>query len=171
MSHGLYHKCRLTFSANEFQGENELLGFKGWQPHRTKLLTARDGARKDSNKCTARGCRFMVFAEHSLLFPFAVALKPELSLGCHSWRPLLGTDSWPCRDLCAGWDGNTLERPNCHSEMSCYAQQHLLSQLCNSHWQLAPKNGAILHIPISWPTGFDRGKLGAWRHVLYICDI
>lgn len=75
---------------DEFQGENELLGLKGWQPCRIKFLTAhdlRDGVRKDSNERTARGCRVMVLVgEHSPLFPFAVSLGPDQSLGCHSWQ-------------------------------------------------------------------------------------
>lgn len=154
---------------DEFQGENELLGFKGWQPHRTKLLTACDGARKGSNECTARGCRFMVLAgEHTPLFPLAVALKPALSLGCHSWQTLLGADSWPRRDLCTGWDG--AHAGNDHTAVQKWAallSTHLLPQRC----QRAPKNGAILNIPISGWTGFDRGKLGAQRHISYICDI
>lgn len=46
MSHGLYHKCGLVVCVSrpkdEFQGENELLGLKGWQPCRMKFLTAHD---------------------------------------------------------------------------------------------------------------------------------
>lgn len=48
---------------DEFQGENELLGLKGWQACRIKFLIAHDpsdGGRKASNECTAWGCRIMV---------------------------------------------------------------------------------------------------------------
>lgn len=73
---------------DEFQGENELLGLKGWQPRRIKFLIAHDpsdGGRKDSNECTARGCRIMVrVGQRSPLFPFAVSLGPDQSLDCHS---------------------------------------------------------------------------------------
>lgn len=75
---------------DEFQGENELLGLKGWQLHRIKFLPAhdlRDGVRKDNNVCTARVCRVMVLVgEHSPLFLFAVSFGPDQSLGCHSWH-------------------------------------------------------------------------------------
>lgn len=36
-----------------FQGENEWLGIKGWQPHRIKFLTAHDPSDGGRNECTA----------------------------------------------------------------------------------------------------------------------
>lgn len=83
---------------DEFQGENELLGLKGWQLHRIKFLPAhdlRDGVRKDNNVCTARVCRVMVLVgEHSPLFSFAVSFGPDQSLGCHSWRQFVLLLHW-----------------------------------------------------------------------------
>lgn len=36
-----------------FQGKNEQLGIKGWQPHRIKFLTAHDPSDGGRNECTA----------------------------------------------------------------------------------------------------------------------